>query len=145
MMTWSWQSKSQRYRRDQWRHFLCPKSDIWKQVYEVNFNANHAGLPSYSCPDWKNNHLPCKHFFLLFLRKMLPGGGIHCQWTTRIIHLSTWTLAISAIPVIFQCRWRIMQNRWTMLTVLQIPVCSFNWQASQPLREEMILSSLSVG
>jgi hypothetical protein len=50
-------------RRDQWRHFLCPKSDIWKQVYEVNFNANHAGLPSYSCPDWKNNHLPCKHFF----------------------------------------------------------------------------------
>jgi hypothetical protein len=44
-------------------------------VYEVNFNANHAGLPSYSCPDWKNNHLPCKHFFFAVFKTNAAWDG----------------------------------------------------------------------
>ena len=35
-------------------------------MYEVNINANHVGLPSCDCPDWRDNHLPCKHFFAVF-------------------------------------------------------------------------------
>ena len=50
-----------------------PSQTHENKVYEMNFNATHAGLPPCGCPNWKNNHLPCKHV-LLFLRKNDAGG-----------------------------------------------------------------------
>lgn len=53
--------------------FYVPSQTHENKMYEVNFNANHAGLPSCGCPDWKKNHLPCKHFFAVFKKNAAWG------------------------------------------------------------------------
>ncbi|WAR12531.1 hypothetical protein MAR_026711 [Mya arenaria] len=56
---------------------IC-QSQTYLYFHTKNSNATYlldlsGSLPSCSCPDWKKNHLPCKHMLCILLK--VPGSG----------------------------------------------------------------------
>ena len=62
------------------------------KIHTVSFGVEaEDGMPSCTCADWQQWHVPCKHFFAVYLILKMDGHGIDFIQTTSTVPTSALT------------------------------------------------------